>query len=518
MISSCAKRGRPTGGVKDSIPPVMVIAQPENESINFKSDKIKLLFNEYIKLKDVNSQLIISPPLKYPLDITPLGTASKQVLIKIKDTLTENTTYTFNFGNSVLDNNESNILESLKYVFSTGDYIDSLKLNGSINDAFLQKADNRISILLYEIDTTYTDSTIYNKRPNYVSNTLDSTIFEFTNIKAGKYALFALKDVNRNYLFNPSEDKIGFQPNYIDLPTDSTFKLTLFKEEQPFKLIKPKEVTKGHLIFGYEGRPDSLSIKLINKPNADFYSVNSFEEDKDTLNYWYTPFETDSLLFEVRNFNYIDTVSLKIRTKKIDSLVISNSTKNTLHLRDTFKINSTIPFKSIDKTKINIIDKDSASISFNPIISKNSLNLLLDFNKQMSNSYTFYLYPEAIIDVFENTNDTIVYRNVKTKTIEDYGILNLSLSNIESFPIIIELISLRDEFIERIYTTNNKTFTFKNLKPQKYKVRLIYDTNSNGKWDTGNYLLKLNPEKIIYFPTEIEIRANWEINETFSLQ
>ena len=198
MISSCAKRGRPTGGVKDSIPPVMVIAQPENESINFKSDKIKLLFNEYIKLKDVNSQLIISPPLKYPLDITPLGTASKQVLIKIKDTLTENTTYTFNFGNSVLDNNESNILESLKYVFSTGDYIDSLKLNGSINDSFLQKADKGISILLYEIDTTYTDSTIYNKRPNYVSNTLDSTVFEFTNIKAGKYALFALKDVNRN--------------------------------------------------------------------------------------------------------------------------------------------------------------------------------------------------------------------------------------------------------------------------------------------------------------------------------
>ena len=136
----------------------------------------------------------------------------------------------------------------------------------------------------------------------------------------------------------------------------------------------------------------------------------------------------------------------------------------------------------------------------------------------MSNSYTFNLYPEAIKDVFENTNDTIVYRNIKTKTIEDYGILNLSLSNIESFPIIIELISLREELVESISTTNAKTFTFKNLKPQKYKVRLIYDSNSNGKWDTGNYLLKLHPEKIIYFPTEIEIRANWEINETFSLE
>jgi len=128
FITNCAKRGRPTGGLKDSIAPILISAFPDHKSIHFKSKKIKISFDEYIKLKDINKQLVVSPPLKYPPIITPVGTASKDINIKLLDTLKENTTYTFNFGNSVVDNNEENKLKRFKYIFSTGTYIDSLKL------------------------------------------------------------------------------------------------------------------------------------------------------------------------------------------------------------------------------------------------------------------------------------------------------------------------------------------------------------------------------------------------------
>jgi len=194
FITNCAKRGRPTGGKKDSIPPLLVKATPNHKSINFKATKINIAFDEYIKLKDVNKQLIISPPLKNTPLITPIGTASKFINIKILDTLMENTTYTFNFGNSVVDNNEGNKLEHFKYVVSTGTFIDSLKIEGTISDAFNQKSDENVSVMLYEINEHFTDSIIFKEKPMYVTSTLDSTNFELSNLKAGKYLLVLLNN------------------------------------------------------------------------------------------------------------------------------------------------------------------------------------------------------------------------------------------------------------------------------------------------------------------------------------
>ena len=161
LTSNCARKGRPSGGLKDSIAPVMVTANPPYKSIHFKSKKIKISFDEYITLKNINQQLIISPPLKFLPLITPQGSPSKDITIKLTDTLKKNTTYTFNFGNSIQDNNEGNQLKGFKYVFSTGTYIDSLKTKGRIIDAYKKAFDKNISVLLYRIDSTYTDSIIY---------------------------------------------------------------------------------------------------------------------------------------------------------------------------------------------------------------------------------------------------------------------------------------------------------------------------------------------------------------------
>ena len=185
-IASCANRGTPTGGEKDTEPPVILKSEPENFSTNFKGDEIKIYFDEYVKIKDLRKQLIISPPMDTDPTIIPMGGASKYISIKIKDTLEPNTTYAFNFGESIVDNNEENPYPYYRYVFSTGDSIDSLSVKGYLEDALLEQPDEFITVMLYEVDSTYSDSIVFKDKPRYVTNTLDSlTTFSIDNIKAG---------------------------------------------------------------------------------------------------------------------------------------------------------------------------------------------------------------------------------------------------------------------------------------------------------------------------------------------
>ena len=168
---SCANRGSPTGGIKDIIPPQILRTIPENYSVNFDAKEIRIYFNEYVKFKDLNKQLIISPPMENTPEITPLGLPQKYVSVKILDTLKPNTTYAINFGTSIVDNNEGNPLSYFRYVFSTGNVIDSLSLKGYVKDALERKADDFVSVVLYEIDSAYTDSVVFKSKPRYVTNT-----------------------------------------------------------------------------------------------------------------------------------------------------------------------------------------------------------------------------------------------------------------------------------------------------------------------------------------------------------
>ena len=263
IMASCAKRGSITGGDKDTIAPVLKASFPKNFSTNFNGKEIKLVFDEYVKLKNVNKQLIISPPMKIQPEILP-QTASKILTIKLKDTLQPNTTYSFNFGQSIQDNNEGNSYSQFKYVFSTGAYIGSLKINVKVKDALEKKVDNFVSVMLYEINEKFNDSTIYKETPKYITNTLDSLkVVSIENIKAGKYLLVALKD-NGNNKFNPKSDKIGFQKQYITIPNDTIFEVELFKEKLPFKALKPTQASGNRLLMAYEGEPKNMKVTIKN--------------------------------------------------------------------------------------------------------------------------------------------------------------------------------------------------------------------------------------------------------------
>ncbi|MDG1805194.1 Ig-like domain-containing protein [Flavicella sp.] len=518
ITTSCARKGSPTGGPKDSIAPVMVTATPEHEAINFNSKKIKLQFDEYVKFKDLNKQLIVSPPLKHQSDITPVGTASKKITIKINDTLKENTTYSFNFGNSIVDNNEGNPLGSFKYVFSTGSYVDSLEIYGLVKDSYERVFDTEISVLLFEVTEDYNDSIIYKEKPSYMTNTLDSIVFDITNIKEGTYQLVALKDYNNNYQFDPRDDKIAFSENYINIPTDSFFTLNLFKEAPAFKLKRPLEKRVGKIIFGYEGERKGLDIKLLTETPENFKSFIAKEKDKDTLNFWFTPFEADSLQFLVRKDTLEKKYTVKLRTKKLDSLDISAPINGSLHPKDTFYLESNFPFASVDPENIYVTDQDTLAVTFQPSFNKEKSKLYIDFERIRNGSYQIDILPNAFQSFHGKTNDTLQYI-LKTQDIEAFAILELNIKNPNNKNLIVELLSGKDDFVvEKRITSKSENYEFADLKPATYLVRIIFDDNKNKIWDTGNFLNKIQPEKVYYFETELKLKANWTVNETIDIE
>ncbi|PCJ95398.1 MAG: hypothetical protein COA50_09335 [Flavobacteriaceae bacterium] len=517
----CAQRGRPSGGPKDITPPVLVKATPENLTTNFKTKVIKLEFDEFIKLEKIQEQLIVSPPLKYVPEITPQGGARKHIEIIIKDTLKENTTYTLNFGQSIVDNNEGNPNSFLTYVFSTGDYIDSLSLTGAVKDAFNQKADEFISVMLYEIDTAYTDSTIYQKPPNYITNTLDSTvIFKLNYLKAGKYALAAIKDEGKNNMFDQMIDKIGFVVDTITLPTDSTYLLTLFKEKPDYNISVPSFAAENRIQFGYQGNREDFVIDIITLLPDTVETIFLKDREKDTLHYWFTPFEMDSLLFTITNekLKLIDTFSVKPRKLPADTLSLSSSQRGKFNFEEKFSILASTPLVVLDTSLISLTVQDSLPGSFSASIDTIKNKVDLDFEVVPNQKYKFELFPGAITDFFKDTNDSIVF-NFSTGSLADYGNLKLNLTGNTKFPLIVQLTNDKgEEALREIYMTEPKILEFNNLEPSSYMIRVIFDENGNGIWDTGSYLKKIQPEKVSYYPGVIEMRANWELEQTFTLK
>ncbi|WP_340066238.1 Ig-like domain-containing protein [Ascidiimonas aurantiaca] len=517
-IVNCARRGSPSGGEKDMTPPVLLKASPELNSTNFNTKKIRLSFDEFVKIKDLQKQLIISPPPNTIPEIRPQGSASKKIEIIIKDSLYPNTTYVFNFGQSIVDNNEENPLPFFKYVFSTGNEIDSLSVSGNITDALNRKSENFVSVMLYEVDSTFTDSIIYTKTPKYITNTLDSlTAFELSNLREGTYMLVALKDIGKNNLFDQKTDKIAFLEEFITVPTDSVYTLKLFKEVTNYAIYKPIHAAKNRIIFGYEGMGEFMDIQMLTQVPEDYTYRTLKDPVKDTINYWFTPFEADSLVFRVVNNEFTDTLSVKMKDLYADSLTISPVTRE-LSFTKPFTLSANIPLAATNQEKITLMDGDSTAIAFTTSLDTLKNTISVSWDTEPQKRYLMQLFPGALTDMFGNVNDTLNYP-LTTKSFADLGTINLKLRNVTSYPILIQLTNDKGEVtVEKYVEAPKESHEFRYLDPGEYFIRVIFDTNKNGKWDTGNYLLKQQPERISYFPGAVELRANWELQQTFTLE
>jgi uncharacterized protein (DUF2141 family) len=517
LVVQCAKRGSPTGGPIDEEPPQILRASPDNFTTNFENEEIEITFNEYIKLDNIQRQLVVSPPLKYKPIIKPQGGASKKLTIEILDTLADNTTYVFNFGQSIVDNTEANPYPFFKYVFSTGDKIDSLTLQGRISDALNFKVDDFVNVLLFEVDSTYTDSVIYNESPRYVVNTLDSlTTFTMENLKAGDYRLVALKEKSDNLRFDPASDKIGFISEIVTIPTDQNYELQLYDPIESPSIKRADQVGESKINIGYTGRLDSMVVEPVNRSIIQ-RSRTTKTTDADTLQYWYRPvLNQDSILLQTRYQDFVDTVSVRLSQERAaDSLNISKTGK--FDLRQPLQITSSTPITDVNPRNMRLIDRDSVAVDFTTRLEFMKNIVTIDFPKTENNRYSLQLFPNAISDFYGSTNDSLNFVYT-TRSNADYGNIIADVSQGTQWPVILQIVKSDLTVVEERVITGNGVYEFNLLEPGNYYVRSIYDTNRNNRYDPGNFMKNRQPERVVYQPELINLLANWDWNEFVILE
>ena len=314
FLYSCAQVVAPGGGKKDILPPRVVKYVPDSASLDFKSKSIVINFDEFIQVKDLNAQLIISPPVETAPDIK---VKNKALFIDFDkdEKLKPNTTYAINFGNALQDIHESNAIENFKYIFSTGSFIDSLILKGKIENAFDHKTEKGVFAMLY---SDYSDSVIYKIKPDYFAKTKEDGSFQIENIRKGKYKMLAVKDANADYLYDAENESIGFADAFIDVSDKNIVLIDLFQEPVK-KLFLKKTIynSYGKIVFIFNKTADSLDIKPLNCSFNDKDVILDYSKNKDTLNYWFRNNKKDSLILQVKNgFKILDTVKFKINSKE----------------------------------------------------------------------------------------------------------------------------------------------------------------------------------------------------------
>jgi hypothetical protein len=260
--------------------------------------------------------------------------------------------------------------------------------------------------------------------------------------------------------------------------------------------------------MGYEGQTKDVKITVKNGSEI-IPSVITQMPKKDSLQIWFKPIKADSLYVSVQKESYKKQFTVKIKDQKKDTLSISPEYSGNLPLREKFALNTSIPLVKFDKSKISIRNKDSLAVDFNTEYDDFNQKLYLDFKRDESEKYKIQFLPGALTDFYENVNDTLKY-NLSTKSDADYGYIKVVLENVKRYPILIELTDKDGKVKASAVTDKNPVVEFFSLEPSIYTLRVIYDDNKNGSWDTGNFIEKRQSEEVIYFPEEIKLNPNWD--------
>jgi len=485
MLVSCATPTTPTGGPRDEAPPVIDTAlSTPNFQTKFLKQDISLTFNEWVQLEDVFNQVIISPPLQYKPEIY---VKKKSVVIGWDDreTLRENVTYTFNFGESVKDLTEKNPAEKLRFVFSTGDFIDSLSLSGKVVDALDGKPLEKIRVMLYN---STQDSVVRTQKPLYLSLTDKEGRFTMENIRSDTFSLFALEDVNFNYKFDLGNERIGFPDSVLILNFSRTDSLTL----QVF--------------------PEKPTLRV-----------------KDTLKLWFNPTGTKTpwQIGVQSGLNSIDTLKFNtsVAMPAFDKLRVENAPESGV-IQQNIKPGAPLemsmlrPLSSFDASKI-IQIQDSIPVSDTLYFVQDSIyprKFLLHGRWQEGNTYKLNIPPGAIQDIYGKTTDSLRVSLTVGKT-EDYGNLVVKIGAIDSnmhYVVQVTDESQRILYEKQIHGNAPEGISLNLLSPGKYTLKVIKDGNNNGIWDTGSLQFHRQPEKIVLIPVE-EIKANWDVETSVNL-
>jgi hypothetical protein len=540
---SCATVVAPSGGPKDITPPKMVSSVPVNLSTNYKGKTLTFTFDEFVQLKSPEKFLLISPPMSKLPDLKVKG---RSIIIKLEDSLRTNTTYNFYLGEAIVDITENNPIPNFNFAFSTGPEIDSLSLAGNVTDAFTRMPVKGALVMLYD---DFTDSVPMKQIPVYVSRTMENGDFMLNSLASAKYRAVALVDGNSDYMYNLPTELIGFssdsvQPYYNTVnQNDTTYKLSdaetrlrvsidVFPEPDSTQhILKSVIAAKNKLSVAFRYPMTSPGFRALNIPDSLPWSVQEWNRAKDTLNAWLLN-KPDTLKLEILDKGIvIDTV--KIST----ALKVAGKSKNTekatplkyatslnlgkLGYNRSLILTFTNPVKEYDlqALQLSIMAKDTTTaipvVHFTDSIHR---HLLVSYNWNSTERYDLYIPKKSFTDIYSDTCDSTHVR-FQMRPIEEYGSFVVTLNRPEhtTYPIIIQLLTEKGNVIDQKIAINEKRVDFGLLDPGKYGLKAILDANSNGRWDTGRFIMKIQPEKVLIHPKIFEVRTNWELEETWDL-
>ena len=518
VLTSCAIQVGPQGGPKDILPPVIIKESPANKTVNFNKDKITLYLNEYSKLNNINQEMIISPLIN---PIPKISSRKKTIEIKFEQKLKDSTTYTIQFGKSIADITENNILNDYSFVFSTGPKLDSLELKGRVVEVQNNTVNENIKIMLHPLGS---DSSVYKTKPEYYSKTNKAGEYGFKNLHNSSYRIYALEDANGNYIFDKGE-KIAFANEVVDLKRNQIQpELKLFKEkEERIKVLDYGQKEKNKFYIALNATADSFKLGILEKGILSQINKNhKISERGDTVLFWIKPI-SDSFDIVIENWgeNYsIDTIKFISITDKKDlrqSAPTKLTIKPQMNLFTTGKIqiDFNMPVTDINTSNI-LFYRDSIKITNLPEIifaDSSYTKALIKFKYEPGKNYKL-IFNKGVVNGFNNVvNDSIVIP-INTMKETELGLISVNLTiGKKGTPIILQLLNSKQEVLrENSYLETTKT-NYNHLIPGKYFIRCIKDQNKNGKWDTGNLLKGRQPEEIIYFKDDINLKANWELND-----
>ncbi len=568
FYTSCANQGMPTGGEKDTIPPMVIKTIPTLRGTNFNGSDLRFTFNEYIIPDEISEKMVISPPMKKKPIIKMKG---KTLIIEFAEDLKKESTYSLDFKDAVADNNEKNPIEDFRFSFSTGPTFDSLRIAGFVKNAMNQEPVEKALVMLHrQLEYTFFIDSI----PDYIATTNIEGFFMIDNIAPGNYRLYAVTDADNSLTYNQTAELIAFAdsimvPSAIFHPENDTIVegndtivvsghvdyspgpqyLMMFEEEKFDQFLdsyKRNQANKCDFFFT-ESLSDSFRINLLKPAPTKEWKFIESNLKRDSITVWLTDTlisNRDTVLVELKyevldSLNNLviklDTLEMvytapkapKQRRKKdevveVPTIILSNTINSSAHdLYQRINIEAPEPLVSFETNMVRLysmIDTVQTEIPIVVVKDTNSIRkYYIEHDWEDNSNYLFQIDSAAARNIYGYPS-LPVKQKFRTQKEDYYGKIILTLSNLPGPAIVQLLANDKDErILQKIQILEDGKIEFPYLKPEKYKIRVILDSNTNGIWDTGFLASNVQPERVIYFPKIIKVRSNFEYKENLEI-
>lgn len=520
LLASCANRVTPTGGSKDTTPPKLLAVTPLDGTTSFIEKSVRFEFDELVQVGDVASQLVVSPPLAQK---PTLRVIRNEIVMRLPDSLSDNTTYSFDFGKLISDVHEGNPLPGFRYAFSTGESLDTLVLSGTVSDAWTRTKMKEVALLLYRKPdaTDFPDSSLLARRCDFFARSDDSGRFTFRNLPSGAFLLVACSDKNGNFRFDdPANEAFGFLDAPVRIPTTDSISMTLsIQRPSEWRILRAARADRHTAVIAFNRPDDSVTFSGLNgmadQPTAVVYSAF-----RDTV-YLYTGKDSMKVRFE-RSGLPADTVLIRmvapVGAKEPEFKLRAQVLSSPLDGPDE-RIRFTVghPLARIDGAFKVMVDT-LPSVQVAPVITdsvKGELRIDVDCKEGMS--LRIEGAPGVLRDVFGNTNDTIRMQ-FTVPTAENTSLLTVRTSGVNRVGAgLLQLVDEKGNDRRSVRIDSDTVVTFRYLNPGVLRVRFMADRDHNGRWSPGDWRSRLQPEAVLFHPEAIQLRPNWENEVVFQV-